>query len=261
VGVKARAAWPFHLVFYEIRTATVGSVLGMSWAVLQPLLLLGAYWFLLSVLEAKRLGPGGPEAQVLILLCGLVTWLFVARSASSSLDALNRHKGLVKQTNFPTGVLPFVSVGVQTVDYLVGLILVVVLAIATGLVSWTLPLLIPVALLQFAFLVGVGALLAPLGVMLRDLRRLMQVTLRAGLFLTPVLYLPSALPDDAMALAYANPAAYFVGLVRYAVTGTSEALMFDLPADLAIASGFTALTVAAAYSLRKPAWRMSIDHV
>ena len=52
---------------------------------------------MLSVLEAKRLGPGGPEAQVLILLSGLVTWLFVARAASSSLDALNRHRGKGQQ--------------------------------------------------------------------------------------------------------------------------------------------------------------------
>jgi ABC-type polysaccharide/polyol phosphate export permease len=253
--------WPFQLVFYEIRMATVGSVLGIAWAVVQPLLLLGAYWFLLSVLEAKRLGPGGAQEQVVVLLCGLVTWLFVARSASNSLDALNRHKGLVKQTNFPVGVLPFVAVGVQTVDFLVGLVLVIVLAVAAGIVSWSLPLLVPVALLQFAFLVSVATLLAPLGVMLRDLRRLMQVSLRAGLFLTPVLYLPSALPDDAMALAYANPAAYFVGLVRYAVTGREQALMFDLPTDMAIACGFAAVSVTVAYALRARAWRMSIDHV
>jgi ABC-type polysaccharide/polyol phosphate export permease len=241
--------------------ATVGSVLGIAWAVVQPLLLLGAYWFLLSVLEAKRLGSGDTHEQVVVLLCGLVAWLFVARSTSTSLDALTRHKGLVKQTNFPVGVLPFVGVGVQAVDYLVGLLLIVTLAATAGLLSWSLLLLLPVAFVQFAFLVGVASLLAPLGVMVRDLRRLTQVSLRAGLFLTPVLYLPSALPDNAMAIAYANPAAYFVGLIRYAVTDNSEALMFGPATDFAVVCGFAAAVVAVAYASRARTWRMSIDHV
>jgi ABC-type polysaccharide/polyol phosphate export permease len=258
---RAALRRPFQLVFYEVRTASAGSVLGLAWAVVQPLLYLGAYWFLLTVLDAKHLGPGGTGDQVLVLLSGLVAWLFFARAVGASMNALTRHAGLVKQTNFPAGVLPLVSVGVQAVDFVVGLALLVVVAAATGLVSWTLPLLLPVALLQFAFLAGVAALLAPVAVMLRDLRRLMQVALRAGMFLTPVLYLPAALPDGAMGLAYLNPAAYFVGLLRYAVTGEDAALLFDLGTDLAIACAMTVVVAGTAYALRRRMWRMSIDHL
>jgi ABC-type polysaccharide/polyol phosphate export permease len=252
---------PLQLILFEIRTNSVGSVLGLAWAVVQPLLFLGAYWFLLSVLRAKELGPGGTESQLLTLLAGLVPWLFFARSTASSLNSLTRHSALIRQTNFPVGVLPFVSVGVQAIDFLVGLAVILLIGAFAGLLEWTALLIVPVTLLQAAFLVGVAALLGPLAVMLRDLRRLIQVVLRAGMFLTPVLYLPTALPDGARFLAELNPAAYFIGLLRYAVTDAPEALLFDPATDFAIAAAFTAVAVAAAYALRRPAWRMAVDHV
>jgi ABC-type polysaccharide/polyol phosphate export permease len=250
-----------QLILFEIRTSSAGSVLGMAWAVVQPLLLLAAYWFLLTVLGAKQLGPGGTSAQVLLLLSGLVPWLFIARSISRALTSLTQHGALVRQTNFPLGILPFVSVGVQGVDFLVGLVVILVLAAAGGFLSWPALLVVPVALLLAIFLVALSVLLGPLAVMLRDLRRLLQVTLRAGMFLTPVLYLPDALPDGASVLAYANPAAYFIGLLRYAVSGTEDALLIDLPADLAIVTGLTLALAAAAYALRGSAWRMAVDHI
>jgi ABC-type polysaccharide/polyol phosphate export permease len=97
--------------------------------------------------------------------------------------------------------------------------------------------------------------------MLRDLRRIAQVVLRAGLFLTPVLYLPAAIPDGAEALAYLNPAAYFVGLVRYGATGLEEALLLGLAGDLAVATGLALAAVAAGLAWRRAAWRLTVDHL
>jgi ABC-type polysaccharide/polyol phosphate export permease len=248
-------------VLYEIRTSTAGSVLGVAWAVVQPLLFLGAYWFLLSTLDARHLGPAGTESQVVVLLAGLVPWLFLSRSLTTGLGALTRHASLIRQVNFPTAVLPFVTVGVQAVDYLVGIAVLLAAAGLAGMLSWTALLLVPVSLLLAAFLAALTALLAPLGVMLRDLRRVFQVVLRAGLFVTPVLYLPAAIPDGAEALGYLNPAAYFVGLVRYAATGLDEALLLGLAGDLAVATGLTAVAAAAALAWRQGSWRLTVDHL
>jgi ABC-2 type transport system permease protein len=258
---RAALRWPLELVAFEVKVSSVGSVLGLAWAIAQPLLYLGAYWFLLTVLDARHLGGGGAEGQVLTLLCGLVTWLFFVRSLSGSLSAYARHAGIVRQTNAPVGALPAVSVGVQGVDFLVGMGVVLAGSVATGLVHWTGLLLAPVVALLLVFLIASATLLAPLAVMLRDLRRLVQVSLRVGMFITPVLYLPSALPSSAMFVAYANPAAYFIGLMRYSVTGSEAALLISPAADLAIAFGFTAVLAVLALSLRGRAWRMSVDHI
>lgn len=260
-GRRAALRWPLELVAFEVKVSSVGSVLGLAWTVVQPLLYLGAYWFLLTVLDARRLGGGSTADQVLTLLAGLVTWLFFVRSLSNSLSAYSRHAGIVRQTNAPVGALPAVSVGVQGVDFLVGIGVILAGAVATGLVHWSLLLLVPVVALLAAFLVAAASLLAPLAVMLRDLRRLVQVSLRIGMFITPVLYLPTALPASAMWVAYVNPAAYFIGLVRYSVTGNEAALLISPAADLAVAIGCTAVLGVLALTLRGRAWRMSVDHI
>lgn len=257
----AARRWSLELAWFELRVGTAGSVLGLAWAVLEPLLYLGVYWFLLTVLHARRLGGGSHEEQVVMLLCGLITWLWIAHSVSASLGALSGNAGLIRQTNVRVGALPVVTVLVQGVDFLVGLVLVLVLAAVAEVLSWTLLLLVPAVLLLGVFLAAVASLLAPLAVMLRDLRSLVRVSTRVGLFVTPVLYLPGVLPNGAIAVAYANPAAYFVGLTRYAVTGNEQSLLIGPGADLAIAAGFALLALAAAQALRGRALRMCIDHV
>jgi ABC-type polysaccharide/polyol phosphate export permease len=246
---------------HELRATSAGSVLGLAWAVVQPLLLLVTYWFLLTVLRAKHLGPGGAEQQALVLMSGLVPWLFVSRAVAASLGMLTGHAGLIKHVNFPVGVLPFVSVGVQGVSFVVGLGSLLLVAALAGALSWNLLLLVPTSLLLAAFLVGVAALLGPLAVMLRDLSHLMQFALRVGLFFTPVLYLPAALPDRLHLVAELNPVAYFVALVRYATTGLPEALLFDLRTDAAVATGMTVAVALAAWRFGAHARRRVVDHL
>src|SRR3954468_8063882 len=187
---RRNARLPFQLIVYEIRSRSAGSVLGVAWAVVQPLLFLGTYWFLLTVLRSKRLGQGDDASQLAVLLSGLVAWQFIARSIGSSLGTLTTHANLIRNVNFPLGVLPFVTVGARAVDYVIGLVVVIALSVYAGHATLSFALLVPVTLVLLVFLISVAAILGPLAVMLRDLNRLMQISLRAGLFLTPVLYLP-----------------------------------------------------------------------
>ena len=260
-GNVKRGRLPIELAAYEIRSQAAGSVIGLAWAVLQPLLFLAAYWFFLTVLGARHLGGGDVEEEVVVLLSGLVVWLFVMRTLSSSLASLTSHAGFVRNVNFPIAVLPYVTVVTRTVDYIVGLVVVLSISAFAGLISWHLLLLVPSSIVLFAFLVAAATILGPLAVMVRDLARITQVTLRAGLFLTPVLYLPSAVPDDFEAIIYANPIAYFLSSIRYALTGLDEASMFDPATDLAIAGAITAIVAGTALLTRQFAWRRVVDHL
>jgi lipopolysaccharide transport system permease protein len=236
-------------------------VLGIGWAVLQPLLFLAAYWALLEILGARHPGTGDTEAKLVTLLAGLVPWLFVARSITSGLGALPSHANLVKQVNFPTAVLPFASVGVPGIDFAVGIVVLLAASIAAGLASSNLLLLVPTVVLLSATLVGLAGLLAPLAVMLPDVRRVAAVGLRVGLFLTPVLYVPASLPDGWEPIAYLNPVAYFISLLRYAVTGFDEVLVLGLEEDLAVAAALTLVLAIAALITHRRTWRTVIDHV
>jgi ABC-type polysaccharide/polyol phosphate export permease len=250
-----------ELIAYEIKTNAAGSVLGIGWAIIQPLLFVGSYWFLLTILHARHPGSGDTHLKLVTLLAGLVPWLFFARSLMAGLRSLPSHANLVKQINFPTGPLPFVAVGVPGVDFVVGIALLLVASAVAGVPAATLPLLVPVSVLLVISLLGLSSLLAPLAVMLPDVRRGAQVGLRVGLFITPVLFLPSSLPHGMEAVAYLNPMAYFISLVRYAVTGSDDVFVLGLGDDFTVAIGFTVAVALLASLVHRPTWRAVVDHL
>jgi lipopolysaccharide transport system permease protein len=211
-----------HLISYEVRRSHAGTALGMGWTVLQPLLLLGCYFFLFAVLRVPTNAPEGTLGKVAVILSGIVPWLFFMRCFSNGLGALPNHAQLVRQINFPIGVLPFVTVGIFTIDFLVGIAMLLVVVVAQGWLGWGTLLLIPATIVQAAFLTGLTAMLAPLGVMLRDARNLLPVIVRLGLFLSPVLYIPGTIPGRFQWVMYVNPMTYFIGLVRFGTFGTTE---------------------------------------
>jgi lipopolysaccharide transport system permease protein len=211
-----------HAIIYEVRREYAGTALGMAWAVLQPLSLLACYFFLFAVLRVPQNAPSGPLGKVAVILSGIVPWLFFMRSFTNGLGTANNHAALIKQINFPIGVLPFVTVGVQLLDFCVGLVLLAVVVIVQGWVSWMTLLVIPMTLLMGVFLCGLVAMLAPLGVMLRDIRALLPMIVRLGLFISPVLYIPGTIPQRFHWIMYINPMTYFIGLLRYATFGSEH---------------------------------------
>jgi lipopolysaccharide transport system permease protein len=219
-GAISRRRMLTHLIVYEVRREHAGTVLGVAWAVLQPVSLLACYFFLFAVLRVPENAPHGPLGKVAVILSGVVPWLFFMRCFSNGLGSLNNHASLVKQINFPIGVLPFVTVGVFLIDFCVGLCLLLIVVIIQGWVGWATLMAIPMTIVMAAFLCGLAALLAPLGVMLKDIHNLLPMIVRLGLFVSPVLYIPGTIPQRFHWIMYANPMTYFIGLLRYATFGT-----------------------------------------
>lgn len=259
-GAK-RSALLFELITQELRSANAGSVLGLAWMVIQPLLVLATYWFLLTVLGARTFGPGDDVAQLAYLFGGLIPWLLMARGMTGACSALTRHAGLVKNVNFPQEVLPFATVGAYAIDYVVGLATLLCIAAAAGLLGPHLLVLLPVSLLALSLLAALAVTLGPVAVMFRDLPRLLAHAMRAGLFLTPVLYLPAQVPDGFEWVVQFNPLAYLVGLIRYATTGLETALVHGLVPDLVITAGITLVTTLATLPMRRFAQRQALDHL
>jgi ABC-type polysaccharide/polyol phosphate export permease len=250
-----------ELVLQELRALNAGSVIGVGWAVVQPLLVLAAYWFLLTVLGSRTLGPGDTTAQLAYLFAALVPWLLMSRGITGACTALTRHAGLVKNVNFPLEVLPFATVGSYAVDYLVGLATLLILVAVAGLLGAHELLLVPASALMLAFLTALAVALGPVAVMFRDLPRLLAFALRLGIFLTPVLYLPDNVPGGLTWVVELNPLTYFVGLVRYAATGLDGSLVHGLGADFAIAAGVTAAAILISLPMRRFARREALDHL
>lgn len=263
---ESRTRMLLHLIAHEIRREHEGTVLGMGWAVLQPLLLVAAFFFLFEVLRVSNSRiPHGSLGRVAVILSGLVPWWFFIRSFSQSLSTLSAHANLVRQINFPIEVLPFATVGANFVDFLVGLAPLLVLTSVEGWVGWQIVLLLPTTILLIAFLVGLTALMAPLGAMLRDLRNILPVILRLGLWLSPVLFLPGTIPTRFQWVMYVNPLTYFIGLFRYSTLGsafgTSTVALLPPGPMFAIATATAVAFSAAGYFMWKYVRRMAVDHL
>lgn len=245
---------------YEVRQAYAGTVLGISWAALQPLLFLGTYLFLFTVLRVQTTSPEGTLGRVGVFMTGLVPWLYFIRSFSRGLGSLSSRSALVKQINFPVDVIPFVTVGVLLIDFSVGLGMLLILSVWQGWASWALLMFIPAVLLLTGTFTAMAALVAPVGVMLKEIRNFLPIIIRLGLFLSPVLYLPATLPSRVEWLAYVNPLSYLIDLVRYATFGRTDVLLLTPLQNLVIAAGLTVGLGVLAY-LRRGYARRVVDYL
>ncbi len=187
-----------------------GSLLGVMWALMTPLLILLIYTFVFGVVFQARWGNAShadsPAFFAITLYSGLIIHQLAAEILSRSTSILTHHSNYVKKVVFP---LPLLSVMVVLTALTMATIQIVLLLAAVGVVQQTLSwtwVFIPIVIAPYALLLlGVSWLLASIGVFLRDLDQLMGLIVMLLLFLSPVFYPISALPEAYRGWIYLNP--------------------------------------------------------
>jgi lipopolysaccharide transport system permease protein len=185
-----------------------GSSLGMLWAVLQPLVLLGVYTFAFAFVLGARWSPeeAGKADFALIAFPGMLLFAVFSKPFVEAPNLMVANQTYIKQLVFPAEVLPLCSVLVALFDFAVGFAVWAVLFVGLrGLppVTWTL---LPLVVLP-AVLLALGAswLLSSLGVFLRDLSQIVSLAATALFFLSPIVYPASRIPDWLTSLYRVNP--------------------------------------------------------
>src|SRR3954471_8129621 len=138
-----------QLVRRELRRKYQGSALGLAWYLVNPLVLMAAYWFMFG-----RVLPGvvSHENYPLFLMAGLLVWLFFSQSLLGAAGSLIEQGSLIRKARFPRAVIPAAVVTVQLVTFLVVLALVGVVTVAVrGTLDWPLLLLVPLLAALYAF--------------------------------------------------------------------------------------------------------------
>ena len=190
-----------------------GSALGIAWAVLTPVVMITIFTFIFAGIFGARFGASDSHWDyALYLFCGLLPWTMFQESVQQSSNTIIAHANLVKRVVFPLETLPaaqvFAALGNQ-------LFATVGLLIATLAIQWELHLTtlwLPVLLIpQLLFALGLAWLIASLGVFLRDIAQGITLLLMAWMYLTPIIYPESIVPDRFRLLININP---FTPLVR-----------------------------------------------
>lgn len=204
-----------------------GSIFGILWAVVQPLLMMLAYTLVFSYFLKVRFGSSdSPTVFAVYLLCGLVPWNAFAEGINSACSLIRISPNLVKKVVFPVEVLPVNLTLVTMIQQLIGLglLLMLVLVIGNGLTLWI--LLLPFfLLLQFMLQTGLSWLLASLSVFIPDFRQATSLFTLLLMFITPIFYPETLIPERFRFLVTLNPMAQIVGMYR-------RVLMEGLPPTL-----------------------------
>ncbi len=195
----------------DLRRTYTGSVVGLYWVLIKPLLLVGLYSLLFGVVFQARGRPGQTASEyLLLLLTGLLPWLVFSEAVSAAAGSITGNISLVTKIVFPIEILPMSRVLATTVSGLVSLVLLVVLLVFLHRVGWTLVLLPLLFLAQLCFTIGLAWFLSAVNVVVRDTSQVLPLALMVWMFLSPVVYTSDMVPQ-AMALVFSfNPMTYFL---------------------------------------------------
>ena len=189
----------------DLRAKYKGSVLGLAWTLAHPLLLMGIYVVVFSLLWRAF----DIDHYALFLLSGLVAWLFFATSLQNASRSMLDNANLIKKVRFPRQLVPLSVVATQLVTFAVMLVaLIAVNAVFIPRTRDTVWLSLPLALAVVALVCGIALAVASINVVFRDVEHLIAALLLPWFFLTPVLY-----PLDKLPGADRHPT--IVNLVHY----------------------------------------------
>ncbi len=190
-----------------------GSAMGILWSFLNPVLMLIVYTFVFNVVFRARWGTGGASRTefAIVLFVGLIIHALFAECVNRAPGLIVGNVNYVKKVVFPLEVLPWVAMGSALFHALVS---VGVLLLAFALVHWRLnwtaiffPLLIaPLVLLTM----GITWFVASLGVFIRDIGQTTGIITTIMLFLSPVFFPSSALPEPYRGLLQVNPLTFII---------------------------------------------------
>ncbi len=196
-----------QMVIRELKGRFAGSMGGMLWHFVHPILMLVIFLFVFVYIFKVRVGATGSSAlSSIYLMSGLFPWIIMAEGLSRGTSSLFENANLIQKTFFPTEILPAKAVVTPFLSYGIAIILLSLYAVLfmhkSGVIMLMLPL---VLLLQALFTLGISFLTSTVSVFFRDIMQLVQVAISFWIYLTPILYPVDMLPEWARVAMFINP--------------------------------------------------------
>jgi len=208
IALKRHFALVVQMAKRDVISRYRGSFAGLLWSFFNPLLILVIYTFVFGVIFKSRWGnqTSNQFQYAIVLFAGLIINTFFADCANRATSVIVENTNFVKRVVFPLETLTWSTIGSGVFHLFVStLVLLVMLPFVMGYVPWTV-ILFPVVVACFLpFVAGSIWLLASLGVYFRDLKQLVGIITMAMMFLAPVLYPATLIPEPYRFALYFNP--------------------------------------------------------
>jgi len=199
----------------EIKIRYKQSVVGVGWAILQPLVLMLAFTIVFSFLT-RMPSEGAPYA--VFSYVALLPWTFLATSIAFGVPSLVNNINLVTKIYFPREILPIASVIAAFVDFLVAALVLVGLMWFYGVPVRPAILWVPLAIgIQMALTLGIVFLMAAVNVRYRDIRFLVPLGMQLWMYASPVIYPVNVVPESVRSWYMLNPMSVLIETYRGAL--------------------------------------------
>jgi lipopolysaccharide transport system permease protein len=214
--------WRYRELFYTLAWRDISvrykqTAIGLGWALIRPFLTMVVFTVVFGNLA--KLPSGGAPYPILVF-AAMLPWQFFANALSECSNSLITNSNLISKVYFPRLVVPASAVIVSFVDFMIsGMILLALMIYYNFVPDWrilTLPLFILVA---FAASTGMGLWLAALNVEYRDFRYIVPFIVQFGMYISPVGFSSSIVPEQWRMLYSLNPMVGVIDGFRWAILG------------------------------------------
>lgn len=192
----------FSLVRRDLKGRYKGSALGFLWTFINPLLQLGVYTMVFSVIMRN-----GIKDYYLFLFVALIPWIFFSTSVSGGSSCIWSQQDMVKKIYFPREVLPIAFVTSQFVNMLLSFLVVFAVLVVSGKGLNPIALLyLPIIMIvEYLLAISMALLSSAITVYLRDVEYILGIITMAWQFLSPVMYSVDQVPEEMLTLFNLNP--------------------------------------------------------
>lgn len=221
-----RDLWRYRELLYTLAWRDISvhykqTVIGIAWAVIRPLTTMIIFTMIFG--RIAKLPADGGVWYPLLVLAGMIPWLFFSAILSESSNSLVANGNLISKIYFPRMLVPLSSIGVPIVDLCVSLPLLAILMAYKGVPPpWQIVFAPLFLFLAVAAAVGFGLLLCALNVRFRDVRYVIPFILQFGLFLSPIGFSTSLVPEEWRLLFALNPMVLVIDGMRWSLLGVGD---------------------------------------
>lgn len=219
--------WRYRELFYilawrDIAVRYKQTVIGILWAVLRPLLTMMIFVVVFGKI-AKLPSEGVPYP--IFVFAAMLPWTFFSSAFADASNSLVSNSSLISKIYFPRLIIPAASVIVSLVDFIISFaILVALMAWYNYWPSWQVLFLPLFLLLGFFAALGAGLFFASLNVKYRDFRFVIPFVVQLGLYISPVGFSATIVPEKYRIFYYLNPMVGVIDGFRWAISGGNTAL-------------------------------------
>lgn len=194
-----------------------GSMLGLAWSFFNPLIMLAVYTVVFSTVFQAKWGVGSDSKTefALVLFVGMIAHGILAESMNNSPSLILRNVSYVKKVVFPLEILPWIVMGSTLFHALISLVVwLLFYVVVNHSIQWTV-IFLPLVLFPLVlFSLGISWMLASLGVFIRDIGQMTGILTTILLFMSPIFYPASRLPEPYQTIIYLNPLTFVIEQAR-----------------------------------------------